>query len=487
MNLYFNEIFDVDEGVLDDYGAFNIALVVDLPLFADPFLLFNSNKPEYIALHDGIIDYLIYLRDISLKGGLSIGDKKNLFCFPEVSQNWLGFSTTSNAGRGLGIKFASALSENLNTLFQNFGNEQVTQGSHLEKLCLIREGVGRDMISDFTTNLIKRFLCEYTEKFAKENLSPEQIQTFAVPRVNFSAKTKTWQPGTYELPVHDGDFVLLTPKDILTKDDAWINKKDFFKDYFDIAPAIQNDQLRANINQYFAQMVPKNPTAKEEAEAIRKTSLKYPELIDYYIRHKEDNGEKATKRSRDLVKESLDVYVKQFGKLVDKLHEESNFYTLKESSDSLGAALERANYLKDIIENKGGQKLFYHDGVAVKREADLQILYRLVWFETNFDVGREVNDGRGPVDFKISNGAKDKTLIEMKLASNSQLKRNLEKQLPVYQKASDAEGGVKVIIYFSARELARVQRILRDLNVSDSERIILIDARNDNKPSGSKA
>jgi uncharacterized heparinase superfamily protein len=38
--------------------------VSDLPLFIDPFLLFNSDKPEYQELHDGIIAYLRFLRNI---------------------------------------------------------------------------------------------------------------------------------------------------------------------------------------------------------------------------------------------------------------------------------------------------------------------------------------------------------------------------------------------------------------------------------------
>ena len=51
---------------LDQYGAFNISLVSDLPLFIDPFLLFNSDKPEYRRLRDSIIDYLRFLRDKSV-------------------------------------------------------------------------------------------------------------------------------------------------------------------------------------------------------------------------------------------------------------------------------------------------------------------------------------------------------------------------------------------------------------------------------------
>ena len=66
---------------------------------------------------------------------------------------------------------------------------------------------------------------------------------------------------------------------------------------------------------------------------------------------------------------------------------------------------------------------------------------------------REANDRRGPVDFKVSRGSKDKTLFEFKLARISQLHKNLP--------ASSQLDGHKDLI--------------------------LIDARKDNKPSGSKS
>ena len=40
--IYFSDVFGVAPETLDQYGAFNIALVNDLPLFIDPFLLFDS-------------------------------------------------------------------------------------------------------------------------------------------------------------------------------------------------------------------------------------------------------------------------------------------------------------------------------------------------------------------------------------------------------------------------------------------------------------
>lgn len=50
MKIYFSDFFDVDEKTLETYGAFNISLINDLPLFIDPFLLFGSKEGEYQML-----------------------------------------------------------------------------------------------------------------------------------------------------------------------------------------------------------------------------------------------------------------------------------------------------------------------------------------------------------------------------------------------------------------------------------------------------
>jgi len=121
--------------------------------FVDPFLLFNRKKPKYRALHDRMIDYLRFLKEKSATDQtLDSGLLTAWYMFPEVGENWLGFSATGNKGLGLGRTFAEALHTNLGRIFGSFGKENVTRGSHLEKLCLIRDGVGRDNISDFTNN-----------------------------------------------------------------------------------------------------------------------------------------------------------------------------------------------------------------------------------------------------------------------------------------------------------------------------------------------
>lgn len=488
MNIYFTDYFGVSKAILEEYGAFNVSLVTDLPLFIDPFLLFNSNRPEYQALHDDIIRYLRFLRTKSEKGGISQALIKAWYCFGEVKQNWLGFCETSNTGRGLGKNFAGVLDANLVHVFQNFGNEKITKGSHLEKLCLIKTGVGRDMISDFTTNLIKDYLLSYTAIFAEKQISPDLLRTVAVQRSYFSYDTERWMPKTYRLPFCADDFVILTPKDILTKDETWINHSDMVHNFEDIPDAVENDQLRAEINNYFYMMIPRDrePTKDEYREAISSTLARFPELIDYYIKLKEETGDEAVASSTLKVWESNLMYIRQFGSLADLLQRTTSFYRIP--GYTLDETREKIHFFKDIIENKGGYRIFYGStGEPLRQERDVHILFRLVWHGTSSDVSREVDDGRGPADYKISRGATDKTLVEFKLAGNTQLKRNLLKQLELYQKASDAQAGFKVIIYFSEQELIRVQGILRELKMEDDARIVLVDARSDNKPSASKA
>ena len=283
--IYFTDFFAVTPEVLEGYGAFNISLINDLPLFIDPFLLFDGEKPEYQSLHEQIIRYVKFLRDVSAEKGINKGLLDSWYRFPEVKQNWLGFSRSGNSGSGLGDKFAGTLHRNLYRVFNDFGAETITRGSHLEKLCLMADGVGRDHLSDFTTNLIKQYLLEYTQAFAREHIAPAMRGQFAVDKVVFDYMTRRWKPGRYELPAHDGDFVLLTPKDILTKDEAWINRSDLINNFQEIFHSVPGEQLRAQVNDYCLRRLSEDANEEEYRAAVSATVEQYPEVLDYYITH----------------------------------------------------------------------------------------------------------------------------------------------------------------------------------------------------------
>jgi hypothetical protein len=485
LTLYLSQYLGRGPEVLEAYGAFDVSVASDLPLFVDPFLLFHSDKPEYQELHQAILRYLRFLRDKASAGPMEPALVRSLFRFPEVRQNWLGFSVLGNGGLGLGPTFATALQESLTSILNDFGAEQITQSSHLEKVGLIRPGVGRDGISDFTTNLIKEYLLEYTQAFARQHLEPEQCRNFAVRHVRFNYETEAWESGTYYLPVLWGDFVLLTPIDMLTRDDTWISFGDMVGRFSTIPEALPNAELRAQVSNYFAIALGDKPSRERIVAAVQATIRQHPELLDYYIRLREEAGDEATEQSRQKVQDTFDIFVAQLTRLVRDIGAHTDFYTIGWSS--YDEAMARAKMFKHYVEDQDGWKLVNRGDGVFARETEVQLYFGLAWFGSAFDVNREPNNGRGPVDFKISIGAADKSLIEFKLASNRQLKRNLEHQVEIYKKANNTATAVTIIIAYTAGEQARVATYLDELGLADREDIIVLDARSDNKPTGSKA
>ena len=142
------------------------------------------------------------------------------------------------------------MNESLNAIFRDFGDERIAEGSHLEKVCLIQDGVGRDCISDFTANLIKEYLLEYTQEFCRKHIRPEFRKVVAVPNAYFDYDKQVWCCKKYELPFAAGDYVVLTPRELLTRDDNWINRHDLFGRFEEMVQAVPDQQLRAQVNQY---------------------------------------------------------------------------------------------------------------------------------------------------------------------------------------------------------------------------------------------
>lgn len=454
--------------------ALNICIEADLPLFIDPFLLFASEKQEYVELHNNIVDHLVSLRKLAVENPET---DLRLFQFPEIKQNWLGLCKWGNNGKGLGPKFARDIIKAFNGFYASFGDETVTTSSHIEKLTLVGSGIGRDFISDFTTNLMFEYLLEYTQKFALENLEEKHRKVLSV-RCSFNEELMTWTPKEFILPYfyleEDGDFLLLTPLDILTKDEAYICHSDLKNQFRRITGSLENTSLRDTINMYFQKKLPPLAKSKDIEAAVNATILKFPEILDHYIKYKEDNKDGASKVSTKKIEKMRKEFLDTLTEFCQAVSDNSEFFDTR--PDSYTAALERAIYLKEVIENNDGYRVFYKDGKAIAHEETIQRIFRLTWFATDFSVDSEVNNGRGPADYKISYGERDSTIVEFKLASSSSLKKNLLNQTEVYRKASKSINDIKVILCYTANEIAKVNRILKSIKQEGAENIIIIDA-----------
>jgi hypothetical protein len=483
--VYFSDEFAIEPNVLEAYGALDISVVTDLPLFIDPFLLFNSANPTYQALHTQIIDYLRFLRS---KADLTLDQHliATWYQFGEVKQNWLGFTDGGNSGHGLGRGFAVALHGALTTLLDNLGSETATESTHLEKLALVRAGIGRDTISDFTTNLIKHFLLDYTQAFTLANVDPEQRSTFAVPRVAFNYGTESWVTRTFTLPVVGTDYVLLTPMDMLTKDDTWINRSDMLHKFDRLPDAVPDGQQRALIMNYLGRQLSAKSTEQERKEAKARTIAAFPELVDLYIKIQEDEKDKATAVSRANTDDIRGVLVDQVKLAAADLAAKTDLYD--KAWTSYDEARKAVTTFKHYVEHQDGYLVINRGGgVSFSNEKEVQGFFGLLLAQSRFDVNREPNNGRGPVDFKLSEGSADKSLIEFKLAKSTSLKRNLQRQLPIYEEANETRTSVTVIISYTDADEKKVNTVLTELGLAAEPSIVVIDARADNKPSGSTA
>lgn len=259
------------------------------------------------------------------------------------------------------------------------------------------------------------------------------------------------------------------------------------REFSSIPDAIEDDQLRAQVNNYLFKKLSDKPTKKEYSDLAAAAILQFPEVIDYYIRQKEETGEQAVGLSARRRQEVFEILVQMVQKVVEDIRTNTSLYLTPVTS--YDEALTRANGFKKYVENQDGHRLLNKPGQErpLATEKEVQLFFGLIFFGSEFDVNREVNNGRGPVDFKVSKGAVDKSLIEIKLASNSQLKRNLQNQVEVYEKANGTRSSVKMIVCYTEADVAKVDSVLKELDLRGEKSIVVIDARADNKPSGSKA
>lgn len=499
--MFFSERFGVEAKKIEEYGAVDISLVCDMPLFIDPMLIFNSDEPEYQKLHQEMIQFFSFLYEKSAQG-LTSKEISAWFNFSEVPNNWLGYSLVGNKGLALGKKYATFLYENISFAIED---NSISKGKHIEKAMLLYDGSGKDKISDLTVNLIKHYLCEYTEVFAKEHINPDLCAVQYVDKAYFSFETESFVSKEYYLPyIFDSkgrrEYVLLTPSNILREDEPSINRRDFLESHESVRSSIENDSLRTYVNNYIAKAVAsyiaqqershKKPSEKTirkiEKDAFKDVVSQYPVLYDYYVALQENSAAAIRKKSYEEFKEQHARFIDSAKELIALCSSEPGIFN--QALTAREEAKCRIRYYKHIIEDCDGYRNLYVDGKRISKEGDLQRLFQFVWYGTEYKLDAEVNNGRGQADFIVSKGSGNQNIIEFKLASNSRLSHVFE-QVEVYEAANQAENSLVVIFYFTEAEYRITMSMIEEkqLRSEIGESIFLVDCRIDNKSSASIA
>lgn len=151
---------------------------------------------------------------------------------------------------------------------------------------------------------------------------------------------------------------------------------------------------------------------------------------------------------------------------------------------------------KQFIENEGGWELLWNDDGSEKPERAAQNLFRGIakhyCHANNIAIDREVDLGRGPVDFKFSRGIEFAAHLEVKKLDNGRFWHGLYAQLPTYTASDELHDGwlLGIRLKDSGVSATRVIQLPEEVAEASREsglnlRYALVDGRP--KASGSKA
>jgi hypothetical protein len=119
-----------------------------------------------------------------------------------------------------------------------------------------------------------------------------------------------------------------------------------------------------------------------------------------------------------------------------------------------------------VEDGRGWQTLWSSDDTHRDEEA-VQVAFfqvaRALAGAQGISVQREVETGRGPVDFLFQNGVRVRVLLEFKLIDSSNLLHGLNSQLPEYMRGLGADSAFYVCVAFEDGAEARFQRVEQTL------------------------
>jgi hypothetical protein len=476
----FSELFSVTAGPDDDW--FDPVVNEDTPLWVDPFLVFED--AEWGPSHDDLVAFfgvaLGYVEQAQ-------GDKtsphwakaERLLVFPEPKEFALGVSMGHPEGSGTESFFASQMAEALDALRRS----QLKRLGYVEAFTLFCDGLGEDRISDIFCNILKARFIAYTQAvMARHGIAGERVP---VRHVSWSRQNGRWLDGTVLLPRSPAfhGAVLLCP-DRFLQDIPHVTRTGFWSWATTSAASILRDDLNYDLSKHF--------TPGERREEARKLALKRPDLALDYV-DEVASQDHAAYDSKDDPK--LLVGWSEAGRSAAATSEAPAAPT--EPLEFCAWVGELMRRFQHAVEQTDLWRVLWNDDYTRPRQEKIvQAIASVMWAahceSAGVDLSREVNIGRGPVDFKFSSGWSRRALTEVKLIGSSKFFTGASRQLPQYLKGEKIDCGYYVCVGFrdadfKPERLAVVDQTCAALQAEKGVSItpIYVDARPD-KPSASK-
>lgn len=473
----FSDYYKIEEGLNDDW--FNPVLLHDTLLFIDPLLISQSNHPSFLNAYNDITLFFSKVFEFGAQCGVR-SDKDLIFrllhkmvLFPEVEELCLGYSSStkgSGSAKGFAKDIVKAVFASIDAGLENI--------DRFENIGLFSSGIGSDRISDITANILKKYFIRYTQQILERHPHVANRE-FLIKNYEYDFRINRWISKKVLLPINpfNNKGVILCPKSFINDDSSL--SKDSFKDYI---WSIKNEDIRDEFSFSI-----KADIDKKAIIAIAKKHLDWIQSYNTFF-----SGMNVSPYDLKIDKGGVYLPLKE-----SFIYAEANPLRMKEVFDNTSFdefSVELINYYKHFIENNSGYKLLWNDNGKPKKEDAAQLIFvalvKSFCKANNVDLTREVNLGRGPVDFRFSQGYLNRASIEVKLAKNSHFWNGIRLQLPMYLKVEEIKNGYFIVICYTDKDFEKIQNLEHERNrlsleIKKEIKIFIIDATN-NKPSASK-
>ena len=434
--ILFSKRFGVSPSTLTRLGVFDPTLNIDTLLFPDPILLEGSAHPEMRAARQTFDDHFEQIRKLLL---YSKGDDTTapwraaykLLSFPEIKGTCLGYGSGSIFGAGAGPAMTQKL---LKTGFE-IVQMGIDDPDLFMAIGLFEKDFGPDLIGDMFTNVVFQNIVDFNKRAYGQ---------IGVPTKPFSITLKNGKHYQAEFacnPTIAGDVpVILMPLDVLRDLPValdWGGIQEVSR---------ENQDFRDSLNTSLQKLWSKKTL--ESKDKLRTWALSSPtafgDLLD--MLHGMDG------KPYDFAGDKLGEFVwRKFG---ERVLADFPFSVSKPTVLDHDNVLIITDRIIDqfiyLIEDRDLWRELYTDTWEPRLEKSAQRLFymcALSYCEANdLDITPEAESGRGPVDFKFSNGINGRVIVEIKLSYNGRIPHGYEKQLAIYNSAEKAIASRYIII-----------------------------------------
>lgn len=429
----------------------DVAVHFDTRLFVDPqaLLLLNSVwAAQAVGLVQGFFTEV--LDEISK--GNDQRSQSMLSRLREPNETRLGLSKGAPAGRALGAGSAVKVWEALRR------SQAVRSGiiDQLEDTILMVEGIGVDIVSDITTNLIRGPLITYTQDMCDLHGIP--LTTDVVSGALWDPNLDDWTEQFTELPMVDGKPLLLVPKAIVRR---WMeyDVDEYYRAY--ILPHLSDIEM-SSPTIGLAKVVQgrrKRPTPKElqakygsGKRVVIEQTLAQPDLLDAYREVKRQKPRRRPLTHEELANDA-DVPAPDFDDLLAKVR------AVKSGKEGAGAYHDA---VLDLL-----TPLFYPELVSPYKEAPIHQGRKRI--DIRFD---NVGDPKSFFGWLGSRYTAPFVFVECKNYAGDPANPELDQLLGRF---SPNRGRFGILICRTVKDRQRMQERCRDAASDDRGFIVVLD------------